>query len=302
MSSQIPPHPDNNPDEHHHPIQNNKNITTQLFEAGYDSQCYPLKPSKIHRRYEALLGLDQQRPCEFIMDPSGNPTIVPIKQTRHIAAALVYSVGEVAATPCYQCTQGCGPYEQCVIYKPSKPETPYFQGACSNCYFNQRGESCSLRKFRNLGRCKGLNTELTYHVAGDQKVEDKDKHVEVGSRGGSTSTALGTQSSSPPIDPLLQSPFAIEYQRPSTASSTGPSFERISSNDSTRTGPVDTWMGSVTEYSVPVQSLNDRVYLENARDDLMTFQQRLADQIEDLYDSDDEEVDLARMEEHDNGH
>jgi hypothetical protein len=65
-------------------------------------------------------------------------------QTR--GASLLASRGEVRDPPCTHCATGVGRFSQCIALDN------WFHGACATCQFATRGNLCSLRQNKKVGR------------------------------------------------------------------------------------------------------------------------------------------------------
>jgi hypothetical protein len=60
----------------------------------------------------------------------------------NLEAALAWTAGTVAATPCSRCASNLGRFPQCVVVPGD------MGGACANCHFAHDGSACSLHKKR----------------------------------------------------------------------------------------------------------------------------------------------------------
>lgn len=94
-----------------------------------------IPPEGISNALLALAGLDPRRavaiPAKFSMDRTSNSE-----------AWVGQHVGDEAASPCYHCSKGQGPFKG----KPCVVVEDYFGGSCAGCHYNSLGTRCSFRK------------------------------------------------------------------------------------------------------------------------------------------------------------
>lgn len=58
----------------------------------------------------------------------------------NLEVSLAFMRGEVVSDACKHCLKTQGPFKECVILPG------YFQGACTNCEYNDHGERCTFRR------------------------------------------------------------------------------------------------------------------------------------------------------------
>lgn len=82
------------------------------------------------------------RALDFRRDVDGKMVLKHINKDSRNTAVFMQTCGTVAEMLCAQCSQGCGPFEACIVLERDRvrPIGP----TCANCYFNGEGHICSF--------------------------------------------------------------------------------------------------------------------------------------------------------------
>jgi hypothetical protein len=107
----------------------------------------PTRKSDFNDTLDPLRALPEVRPIPWYEGkelPTEKSTESTRVQTR--GACLLASRGRVVDPPCNHCQSGVGRFSQCIALDD------WFHGACATCQLATRGNLCSLRKDKEVGK------------------------------------------------------------------------------------------------------------------------------------------------------